>query len=59
MNTENKKALRGLLKAELRREPKLPEEANMENDALLIARYALERVSVLEERVKLLERPKI
>lgn len=55
---EDKDRLRDNLKRELGREPIESEEVNMENDALLIAKYLLEQIIDLRTRVEKLEKNK-
>lgn len=56
MKQEHEKLMRDDLKLLLKREPKSDEIANMETDALLLARMVMKRVELLEEEVEKLQK---
>ena len=53
--TESKDGLKYDLKKELGRDLKPDEEINMMSDALLLARYCLKQVELLQEEIKKLK----
>lgn len=57
MNPKTKTELKNDLKEMLGRNVKANEVINMENDALLLARFCIKKIEELEDRILLLEKP--